>query len=179
VPAPPARGPSRRMVLWLVVAPAALLALAFAGANWRVFHLAWCKHLMKSDYPAKQLEGLRMVLDMHLRKGMTAEEVRGRVAPLEMKREADEDYVEQARVVAEMLRISEETIKRSVASIRARASRPLAVYTVSIGPLAARTLHFRLSFEDGRYESFIDGPIVLHKPLLIKEPVDQCPKATQ
>jgi len=72
---------SRRMVLWMVAMPIAILLLALAGANWKTFHLAYAKHLMSSDGQPKHSRGVQMVLDTHLRDGMTLEEVRRLFAP--------------------------------------------------------------------------------------------------
>jgi len=76
---------SRRMLVWMIAVPAVLLLLALAGANWRVFHLAYCKRLMRSDDPRERARGLEMVLEHHIEKGITVEEVRRRIAPLKMK----------------------------------------------------------------------------------------------
>ncbi len=81
-PAPAKR--SKRMVLWLVAVPIVILLLALAGANWKVFHLAYAKHHMSSDDPDKQYRGLRMVVETHLRKGMSLEEVRAILVPAEL-----------------------------------------------------------------------------------------------
>ncbi len=72
---------SRRMVLWMVAMPIAILLLALAGANWKTFHLAYAKHLMRSEDPAKQGRGVWMVVETHLRKGMPLEEVRRLLTP--------------------------------------------------------------------------------------------------
>jgi len=87
---PPAPEPepkrSRRMIVWLVVAPIVILLLALAGANWKTFHLAYAKHLMSSTDPDKQAKGIRMVLETHICKGMTLGEVRRLLAPTEITR---------------------------------------------------------------------------------------------
>ncbi len=72
---------SRRMVLWLVAMPIAILLLALAGANWKFFHLAYAKHLMRSDDPKKQGRGVQMVAETHLRKGMTRDEIQRLLSP--------------------------------------------------------------------------------------------------
>ncbi len=72
---------SRRMVVWLVAMPTAILLLALAGANWKRFHLAYAKHLMRSDDRMTQWQGVDMVLQTHLREGMSLEEVRRLLAP--------------------------------------------------------------------------------------------------
>jgi hypothetical protein len=73
------------MFVWLIAVPVALLLLALAGANWRVFHQGYCKRLMRKDDPRERVRGLEKVLEHHIRKGMTVEEVRERIAPLKMK----------------------------------------------------------------------------------------------
>ncbi len=82
---PPAPEPkpkrSRRMVVWMVAVPIVILLLALAAANWKIFHLAYCKHLIRSSDPKKQTRGIEMVFATHLRKGMKLEEVRAIVAP--------------------------------------------------------------------------------------------------
>ncbi len=72
---------SRRMVVWMVAMPIAILLLSLAGANWKTFHLAYCKHLISSDDLTKQRRGVAMVLRTHLREGMPLEEVRSMLAP--------------------------------------------------------------------------------------------------
>ena len=67
---------ARRMIVWMIAVPVVILLLALAGANWKTFHLAYAKHLMRSEVPEEQNRGLEMVLDTHLRVGMTLEEVR-------------------------------------------------------------------------------------------------------
>ena len=82
--APKPRAGSRRMVAWLIVAPAVLLALAFAGANWRTFHLAWCKRLLGSPDAVRQRKAAVMIVNTHVRKGMTAEELSKLFSPVEL-----------------------------------------------------------------------------------------------
>ena len=77
---------SRRMIVWLVVAPIVVLLLALTGANWKAFHLAYAKHLMRSDDPEAQERGVWMVIDTHLRDGMTLEEVRRVFAPAKVSK---------------------------------------------------------------------------------------------
>ncbi len=77
---------SRRMVVWMVAVPIVILLLALAGANWRFFHLAYAKHLMGSDDPEKQVEGLARVITAHMRQGMSKSEVEHLVRPLALKR---------------------------------------------------------------------------------------------
>ncbi len=87
-PAPKPRK-SRRMVVWLVAVPIAILLLALAGANWKVFHLAYAKHLMDSSDPKKHYRGVKMVLQTHLRGGTSLEEVRRLLGPAML---AETDY---------------------------------------------------------------------------------------
>ena len=93
--APPAaehRGWSRKMVLWSAALAAFLLLAAWGAANWKVFHLAYCKHLISSSDPEKQYRGMELIEKHHLRKGMTLEEVRKIMAPLQLRKgEADGD----------------------------------------------------------------------------------------
>jgi hypothetical protein len=72
------------MIFWLVAAPVVMLLLAFAGANWKVFHLAYCKHLIASDDIDQQQHGTVMVMRVHLYKGMPFEEVRRALAPAKL-----------------------------------------------------------------------------------------------
>ncbi len=75
------------MIVWLVAVPAVLLLLAFAGANWKVFHLAYARHLLRSEDPGEQGRGLTMIERSHLKQGMTEEEVARLVHPVKMKEE--------------------------------------------------------------------------------------------
>jgi hypothetical protein len=87
-PAPPESAKPRRprrMIVWMIAAPAVILLLAFAGANWRVFHLAYAKRLMRSGNPMQQSRGIDMVLMTHLRVGMSLEEVRAILAPARVR----------------------------------------------------------------------------------------------
>ncbi len=69
------------MIVWMVAMPIAILLLALAGANWKFFHLAYAKHLIRSDDREKRYRGLQMVFRTHLREGMALEEVRAILAP--------------------------------------------------------------------------------------------------
>ncbi len=88
---------SKRMIFWLVAVPCLLLSLVVAGVNWRVFHLAYCRHLTSSEDPEDRFRGLQLVAEYQLRKGMSAEEVRRLVAPLEMKESSAMDYHVEVR----------------------------------------------------------------------------------
>jgi len=83
------RGPhsaiSRRMLVWMIAVPAALLLLALAGANWKVFHLAYCRHLMRSSSAETRFDGLRRLGETYLVKGMSREEVSRMVRPLKLE----------------------------------------------------------------------------------------------
>lgn len=72
---------SRRMIVWLVIAPTVLLLLAFAGAHWEVFHLAYCRHLMRSSDAAQRKKGLVKLIDAHLNEQMPLEEMRRLIRP--------------------------------------------------------------------------------------------------
>jgi hypothetical protein len=76
---------SKRMIFWLVAVPVVMLLLAFAGANWKVFHLAYCKHLMRNADPGTRLDGLQRLGETHLVKGMSREEVSRMVRPLKLE----------------------------------------------------------------------------------------------
>ena len=52
---------SRRMVVWLVVAPAVIVLLAVLGANWKAFHLAYCRHLLRSEGQDERERGIRLM----------------------------------------------------------------------------------------------------------------------
>ena len=81
---PPKPARSRRMVVWLVVLPVVFLLLALAAANWRVFHLAYCKTLLRSSDPAKCGRGITGVADWHVRTGMSLEEVQRLFHPVKV-----------------------------------------------------------------------------------------------
>jgi len=74
------------MIVWLVAVPAVLLLLAFAGAKWKVFHLAYCKHLLRSSDPKARNRGFEKIMRTHLKGGMDIEEVQRLVAPLKLER---------------------------------------------------------------------------------------------
>jgi hypothetical protein len=104
------------MVVWLVVTPTVLLLLALAGANWKTFHLAYCKHLMRSSNPDDRWRGLKMVVEIHLSKGMSPEQLRPLVAPLHLDMcLSPEEELQQAKETAQRLRscgMLEDAIKR-------------------------------------------------------------------
>jgi hypothetical protein len=70
------------MITWLVIAPLALLLLAALGANWRAFHLAYVKHRLTSSDADTCRGALDSLVEVHLRAGMTREEVARTVRPL-------------------------------------------------------------------------------------------------
>lgn len=72
----------RRVILWSAALAGLLLCLAWCGANWKVFHLAWCRHLMSSRDGETRNRGVAGVCGAHLRKGMTVGEVRRLFRPL-------------------------------------------------------------------------------------------------
>ena len=82
------RGWSRKMILWSVALAAFLLTAAWGAANWKAFHLAYCKHLISSSDPEKQYRGMELIEKRHLRKGMTVDEVRKVMAPLQLRKNA-------------------------------------------------------------------------------------------
>ncbi len=75
---------SKRMIVWLVIAPIVLLLLAFAGANWKTFHLAYCKRLMRSSNPDTKYRGLSTMAEVHFTKGMSRQEVSRLLSPLKV-----------------------------------------------------------------------------------------------
>lgn len=87
----PTPGRSRRMIVWLVALPAVLLLLALAGANWKVFHLAYCRRLIRSSDASDQRKGAYMVIDTHVRNGMPLQEVRELLRPAELVKAHTED----------------------------------------------------------------------------------------
>ncbi len=82
---------ARRMIVWLVAAPIVILLLALAGANRKTFHLAYAKHLMSSSDASDQRRGTYMVIDTHVRNGMTLQEVRELLRPAELVKAHTED----------------------------------------------------------------------------------------
>ena len=105
---PPAPQPrkSRRMILWMVVAPVVVLLLAFGGANWKVFHLIYAKHLMRKDDIQSREKGLQMVLKTHLQTGMTREEVSRLLYPVKLQslNSRSRDYYVQDADAAQKIR---------------------------------------------------------------------------
>jgi hypothetical protein len=72
------------MVFWLIVIPVVLLLLAFAGANWKVFHLAYCRSLLRSGELKKQDRALELIDDTgHLVPGTSVAEVRALLRPID------------------------------------------------------------------------------------------------
>ena len=78
---------SRRMVVWMVAVPIVILLLALAGANWKRFHLAYAKHLVRSEDYESRVEGVEMIVNTHLRKGMKLEEVCRLLHPVKLRSE--------------------------------------------------------------------------------------------
>ena len=74
----------RRMLVWMVILPAALLLLALAGANWKVFHLAYARRLLTSGDKERHSRGVELTCRHHLHKGMLFKKVRRLLDPLEM-----------------------------------------------------------------------------------------------
>ena len=88
-------GWSRRMIAWSAALAAFLFLAAWGAANWRALHLAYCRHLLRSDDVAKQGQGLLRIYDVkHLRPGLSVAEAKALLAPLKPEREilADERY---------------------------------------------------------------------------------------
>ena len=74
----------RRMIVWLVAVPIVILLLALAGANWKTFHLAYCRHLLRSSDHNDRRRSVDMVVDTHLRQGMSLEKVRAVLEPAQL-----------------------------------------------------------------------------------------------
>lgn len=79
------------MIVWLVALPAVLLALAFAGANWKKFDLWRCRRMLASNDMDDKLNGLELIRWRHLRQGLTLEDCRRLFAPLLIEEETDPD----------------------------------------------------------------------------------------
>ncbi len=94
---------SRRMVVWMIAVPIVILLLAFAGANWRTFHLAYCKNLMGSSDYRKRLGGLTKLVNVHFRSGMSREEVARMLLPLQLQ-EGKHGYFPEGLFVREQAR---------------------------------------------------------------------------
>ncbi len=77
---------SKRMVVWLVAVPIVILLLALAGANWKTFHLAYAKHLMRSAESADRKKGAVMMCETHVRAGMPRQEVSELLKPATLHR---------------------------------------------------------------------------------------------
>jgi hypothetical protein len=69
------------MVVWLVIAPIVLLLLTLAGANWKVFHLAYCRNMLSSDDAARRERAVCMIVRTHVEKGMHLDAVRALLRP--------------------------------------------------------------------------------------------------
>jgi len=89
--APAAQHPgwSRKMILWSTALAAVLLLGAWGTANWKAFHLAYCKHLMKSSDPSDQSKGVELVLKVHLSRAMSTADVRKALYPAEFEMKTD------------------------------------------------------------------------------------------
>jgi len=84
-PAAEHRGWSLKMILWSAALAAVLLLAAWGAANWKVFHLAYCKHLIGSNDLEKRHRGIYMVLRTHVRPGMTCEQVNNLLSPINIE----------------------------------------------------------------------------------------------
>ncbi len=77
------RGWSVRMIAWSAALAAFLSLAAWGAANWRAFHLAYCRHLLRSDDVAQQGRGLLGIYDLkHLSPGLSVAEAKALLAPL-------------------------------------------------------------------------------------------------
>ena len=72
------------MIVWSVALAAVLLLAAWGAANWRVFHLAYCRHLLRSGNQEEIAKALRLMPKHgHIHVGMSYQEVCDLLRPLE------------------------------------------------------------------------------------------------
>ncbi len=72
----------RATVLWSLVLAAVAFGAAWSAANWKLFHLAYCRRLMASGNEDRQLDGIAKAAATHLRPGLTKEEVKRIFSPV-------------------------------------------------------------------------------------------------
>ena len=72
------------MLAW-GVALGLFLMLCLGIANWKGFHLAYCRHLLRSGQPQEQLKGVYAIRRVHLRPGMDRQAVEALFAPLQFE----------------------------------------------------------------------------------------------
>ena len=80
-PAAEQRGWSVKMIAWSAALAAVLLLTAWGAANWKVFHLAYCKHLLRSMDLEDQGQALKLIEHTHLAAGMSKVQVEQIVSP--------------------------------------------------------------------------------------------------
>jgi hypothetical protein len=76
---------SRRMIGFYSAIGALILLLMIAGANWRVLHLTYCRHLMKSEDYGSRNKGVRLLIQVHFQEGMTLAKVRQLARPAKVR----------------------------------------------------------------------------------------------
>ena len=76
------RGSWRATIIWSLVLAVVALGGAWAAANWKTLHLAYCKRFLASKDEGRQIEGIQRVAARHLRPGLTRDEVRQLFAPV-------------------------------------------------------------------------------------------------
>ena len=72
------------MILWSAALAAFLLLSVWGAANWKAFHLVYCKSLINSPVAEKQLSGLQKLVATHFCIGMSRERIATLLYPLKM-----------------------------------------------------------------------------------------------
>jgi hypothetical protein len=139
-PGAPVDAPKRseRMIFWLVVLPVVLLLLAFAGANWRWFHFAYCRHLLRTEDVASQGRALWLIERYgHLKPGTAREEVKRLLAPVTP------------------VRVFKRAREQSGASAEIDKNEVVEVYRYDVRPRGSKGSHYYLDLEfcEGKLEA--------------------------
>ena len=79
------RGWALKMIFWSAALAAFLLGGAWCAANWKVFHLAYCKHLIYSNDEWTQTSGLDKLGKVHFNASMSKEVVLNAMSRLGLK----------------------------------------------------------------------------------------------
>ena len=76
--------PTKRkgMLGFYILTGVVFLFVVLAVVNWKEFHLAYCKHLMKSADAADRLQGVIYLARTHFKPGMSQQEIRRLLRPL-------------------------------------------------------------------------------------------------
>ena len=83
----------RRMLVWSTALAVSLLLLAWAGMNWKMFHLYYCQRcLLASGQEPDQQKGLMLVEKYHIETGTSLEALRRTIRPLELSESTVPDY---------------------------------------------------------------------------------------